>query len=198
MKRTVLALSLAASAISPAMAQTADDNTPTFTGPHVGVSVGWNRGTDKKVLPGVEHANRSGVAVRGNVGYDLPIGNSAIIGGEFGIGSGGRDITTTQGSSRYVTHPGLTLDATARVGVKPVDKLLLFAKGGWGFQRVQTRLATLGGTSVEKHGEHGFLWGAGAEYAVSKNVALRADFDRVSFNDHYKRTRLMAGINFRF
>lgn len=196
MKKVIVALALAAGTITPAMAQS---DGPTFTGPRVGISTGWNRGTVKedtkqeRVL-----GKRSGVAVSGNIGYDAPIGNAAIIGAEIGIGTGGRDVRFTNGASRYNVDPGFTMDATARLGFKPTNNLLIFGKGGWAMQRVKTT-EVIGTTTLRDKGtEHGFLWGAGAEVALSKSVALRADFDRVSFNDHYKRTRIMGGVNFRF
>lgn len=196
MKKIIVALALAASSITPALAQS---DGPTFTGPRIGVSAGWNRGTVKEDdSKNRTLGKRSGVAVSGNIGYDAPIGNSAIVGAEIGIGTGGRDVRFNRGASRFNVDPGFTMDATARLGFKPTSNLLIFGKGGWAMQRVKTS-EVVGNTTIRGKGtEHGFLWGAGAEVALSPSVALRADFDRVSFNENYKRTRIMGGVNFRF
>ncbi|MBB4096801.1 outer membrane beta-barrel protein [Sphingomonas kyeonggiensis] len=197
MKRLLTLATLASLAPAVAFAQSSE---PSFTGPHVAISGGWNQNQDKKVLTGTSKDSRSrgGIAVRGAAGYDIGIGRMAIVGGEVGIATGGRDVVTRRGTSSYRTDPRLTLDATARVGIKPVDNVLLFGKAGWAMQNVRTRLATTTGSLSSKSTEHGFLWGAGAELAVTRNVALRADFDRVSFNDHYRRNRVLAGVNVRF
>ncbi|MFK4875166.1 outer membrane protein [Novosphingobium sp. ZW T3_23] len=192
----IVALALTG-AFLPAIAQ-AQTDAPSFSGPHVTIMAGWNQGQVKDGAAGLPDRKKSSVNVRGAAGYDVPIGNMAIIGAELGIGTGGRDVVSRSGTSTYTSNPGITLDATARVGIKPTSGLLLFGKGGWAFQRVRTTLDTNTADLSRKNGEHGFLWGGGAEVALTRNVALRADFDRVSFNDHYKRNRVLAGVNVRF
>lgn len=197
MKRIVLALALGATTMGTAHAQ---DAAPSFTGPRVGISAGWNQGTDKQVLPGPGEtgSKKSGIAVRGVVGYDAPIGNFVTLGGELGVGIGGRDIVTRNATQQYRTDPGITFDASARLGVKPTNNVLLFGRAGWAMQRVKTTL-TNGAVSVtDKDTEHGFLFGGGAELAVTQNVALRVDYDRTNFSDHYKRNRVMGGVSVRF
>lgn len=193
----VLAAIAAAAAIPTiASAQTA---APTFSGPHIGVSAGWNQGrVDEGTGSARLRDNQSGVAVRGAAGYDVAIGNSAIIGAEIGIASGGRDIIATRGANRYRVDPGVALDASARIGVKPTSALLVYGKAGWAAERVKTSLTNGTRTIAGKSTEHGFLWGGGLEVAMSKNVSLKAEYDRVSFNDQYKRNRLLGGVNFRF
>lgn len=66
-------------------------------------------------------------------------------------------------------------------------------------QRVTASLAQTGGATVTgRDTEHGFLWGGGARVALSRNVSLKAEYDRVKFNDYYKRSRLMGGLSFNF
>lgn len=197
MKRAFLGIVIG---LFTAGAASAQMNAPSFTGPRVGASIGINKGKDKDVLPspGETGARKKSVVVRGTGGYDLPIGKNAILGAEVGIATCGRDIVTRGGASTYRTDPGLTLDAIARVGFKPSEQLLLFGKGGWAMQRVTTSQTT-GNTTVSVKGtERGFLWGAGAEYALTPNMALRAEFDHVKFNDHYSRSRVLGGVNLHF
>lgn len=137
--------------------------------------------------------------MRGSAGYDVALGDSAIVGAEIGIGSGGRDIQTIRGNDLFTVDPRLTVDAAARFGVKPSDGLLVYGKAGWAMQRVTASFAQTGGATVTgRDTEHGFLWGGGAQVALSRNVSLKAEYDRVKFNDYYKRSRLMGGLSFNF
>lgn len=193
-------LVLAAATVMTPVAASAQTAGPTFSGPYIGVSAGWNQGSEKNVLPGPGGTSekRSGVAVRGSAGYDVAVGEHALVGAEVGVATGGRDIQTNNVGNGYRTNPKIALDAAARIGVKPVDRLLLFGKVGWGFQRVQTTLSTPTATFDRNSSENGLLFGGGAEVAVTKNVALKVDYDRTSFNDHYKRDRVLGGVSFRF
>lgn len=193
-------LSLACLALLVPATAFAETSAPTFSGPYVGIQGGWNQGHDKDVLsgPGRTGDKRSGFAVRGMLGYGHALGQHAIIGAEAGIATGGRDITTDNGVNRHVTDPGITLDAAARIGLKPTENIMLFGKAGWSFQRVKTEMITPAGTLRDKSSEHGILFGGGVELAVSSNVSLRAEFDRVSFDDHYKRNRALVGASLRF
>lgn len=186
-------------AILPAAA-IAQTSGSTFTGPHAGVSGGWNQGQDRRTIGSAPRTDtkRSGVVMRGFVGYDLPVGEQVVIGGEIGIATGGKDIITRRSAGTFRTDPGIALDATARVGFKPTDNLLLFAKGGWAYQRVKTDGLIGGQRLLGKGNEHGILFGGGMEVAVAPNVALRAEYDRVSFNENYKRDRVLAGLSFGF
>jgi len=201
MKRAFLGISIGLLAAGTASAQT---ESPTFTGPRVGASIGLNKGADKNVLPGPGEtgSRKKGVIVRGTVGYDVPLSEKLIVGAEIGAATGGRDIVTKNGTSGYRTDPGFTLDASGRLGVKPSEQLLLFGKAGWAMQRVTTDRTSRSGaataTVTTKGTEHGFLWGAGAEYALTPRTSLRADFDRVKFNEHYSRSRILGGVSFRF
>jgi len=173
---------------------------PSFTGPRVGVSLGLGRGTDRDVLagPGETGSHKAGVIVRGMIGYDLPIGENLVVGIELGAATGGRDVVTRRGSLDYRTDPGFTLDASARFGIRPAEQLLLFAKAGWAMQRMTTTEASGDTFVVATDAGHGFLWGGGTEYALTPHASLRAEFDRVKFNDHHSRIRLLSGVSFRF
>lgn len=200
MKNLVLALALCTATAAPALAQAADPAS-TFTGAHVDVSAGWNRGSARDVLPGATNARarKSGVALRIGGGYDLALGNSVIIGAEAGIGTGGRDIRIVRGGARYVVNPGVTVDAAARAGVKPVQDVLLYGKAGWAMQSVRTSLtAATGTTTARRSTEHGFLWGLGAQVALTEKLSLKAEYDRVKFNQSYTRSRMMGGLSLNF
>lgn len=196
MKRALLAVPVGLLATGTASAQ---DATAPFTGPRVGASIGLNTGIDKNVLPAPEtKSKKKGVVIRGTAGYDIPIGERAIVGAEVSIATGGRDITTKRNNLTYKTDPNFTLDAVGRIGFVPTEGLLLFGKAGWAMQKVTTARTT-GNTTVSMKGtEHGVLWGAGAEIAMGPRTAFRVEYDRVKFNEHYSRNRVLGGISLRF
>jgi len=171
------------------------------SGFHAGISLGWQRAQNRNVplAPDVTASSkRSSVTVRGYLGYDLPVGDAVVVGGELGIASGGRDIETRVGNDRFTTNPGISFDLAGRIGVKPASGLMLFAKAGWAAQRVRTTRVIDDLTINGRRTEHGFLYGAGAQVRLTDGVSLRAEFDRVSFSDRYRRNRALAGIDFAF
>jgi outer membrane immunogenic protein len=171
------------------------------SGFHAGISLGWQRGMNREVPLGptdTASSKRSSVTVRGYLGYDLPVGDAVVVGGEIGIANGGRDIETRLGNNRYTINPGASFDLVGRIGVKPTSGLLLFGKAGWGIQRVRTTQVIDNLPINSRRTEHGFLYGAGAQVRLSDSVSLRAEFDRVSFSDRYRRNRALAGIDLAF
>lgn len=195
-KHIALALAVAAMVPVAAHAQSADE----FTGFHAGASVGWNQGQNKRIplTPNTVGSNRSSVTVRGHIGYDIPVGPSVIAGVEAGIASGGRNVITKSATGQFVTDPGVAFDLTARLGVKPTEGFLLYGKAGLGIQRVRTTLTLGDAVTKTSKTETGLLYGVGAQVKIAEGVALRAEFDRVSFNNRYKRNRALAGVDFSF
>lgn len=196
MKRAFLAAPLGLLVASAASAQ---DTPAPFTGARVGMSIGQQGSVDRDVPPGPNiEVKRKSLIVRGTAGYDVAIGDLAIIGAEINIANGGRAITSRNVGGTYRTDPKLAADLSGRVGIVPATGLLLFGKAGWAMQRITT-VQVAGNKMVStKATEHGLLWGAGAEVAVSPRNAVRVEFDKANFNPHYSRTRLMGGMTFRF
>jgi outer membrane immunogenic protein len=150
---------------------------------------------------GEGNANRNGFGLRGFAGYDMAIGNVAIIGGEIGIGKGGRtsDQASLIAGGRYRVDPGITYDATARIGFMPVENLMVYGRGGYRWletKRVISGQATGNGTT--KVTEKGFTYGGGLEYAVTPNIGLRAEFNRTNYDRNFKQNKVSVGANFRF
>ena len=192
-------LALAAAMIAP-VAALAQDGESSFTGPYAGVSIAATE-AQLRNAPGVgarNDADRGGVAVRGFAGYNLGLTDKVIVGGEVGIASGGHTVAANNAGNRYAIQPRVSLDAVARVGFKPTERRMVFGKAGWAFQRISTDVTTAGALVRDRSSEHGVLFGGGVEYALTDHIGLRGEFDRVSFNDRYKRNRAMAGISYRF
>jgi outer membrane immunogenic protein len=186
--------------LAPVIAQAGEGDRNPLSGPKVGVEVTRDANQIRQV-GGTLDANRNGIGVRGFAGYDMAIGNVAIIGGEIGIGKGGRtsDQASLLAGGRYRVDPGITYDATARIGFIPVDNLMVYGRGGYRWletKRVISGQATGNGTT--KVTEKGFTFGGGLEYAVTPNIGLRAEFNRTNYDRNFKQNKVSIGANFRF
>jgi outer membrane immunogenic protein len=199
MKAAYLSTAVALFALSAvAQAQGAERNP--LSGPKIGIEVTRDSNTVRQ-LGGAFDAKRNGFGGRVFAGYDAAIGGVAIIGGEIGVGKGGR--TTDQASlvagGRYRVDPGFTYDATARLGFIPTTGLLVYGRGG--YRWLETRRTIIGqptGNGESKVTEKGFTYGAGLEYAVSSQIALRAEFNRTNFDPNFKQNKVSVGASFRF
>jgi outer membrane immunogenic protein len=186
--------------LAPVIAQAGEGNRNSLSGAKVGVEVTRDANQIRQA-GGTLDANRNGFGVRGFAGYDMAIGNVAIIGAEIGIGKGGRtsDQASLLAGGRYRVDPGITYDATARIGFIPVENLMVYGRGGYRWletKRVISGQATGNGTT--KVTEKGFTFGGGLEYAVTPNVGLRAEFNRTNYDRSFKQNKISVGANFRF
>jgi outer membrane immunogenic protein len=186
--------------LAPAIAQAEEGDRNPLSGPKVGIEV-TRDANEIRQAGGTLDAKRNGFGVRGFAGYDMAIGNVAIIGGEIGIGKGGRtsDQASLLAGGRYRVDPGITYDATARIGFIPVDNLMVYGRGGYRWletKRVISGQATGNGTT--KVTEKGFTYGAGLEYAVTPNIGLRAEFNRTNYDRNFKQNKVSMGATFRF
>ncbi len=153
MRRLAFAFALMSSIAGPALA--ADP----FVGPHVEAVAGLDS-TDAGPGLGARDAFLYGVAG----GYDWRFG-AAVAGVEAEAdGSTGRQ--TIAGIDYRV---GRSLYAGVRAGVIVSRDLLVYAKGGYANGRFTT---SAGGGSTDG----GYRVGAGAEYAVSRQVFLRGEY----------------------
>lgn len=201
MKSHLLFCGLALFAAEAAHAKSADK---AFDGFKAGVSVGRSRTSlDKPVAGETATFDRSGKSVdwRGYVGYDLQTNANIVIGAELGLAGGGKSFREKVGATIVKVDPRRSFDVSARIGYAIGNRILLFGKAGWSrqhFNLTATRDA-IGAKPIEgKIKENGFLYGAGAEFALTPSLAIRGEYDRVKFNDDLKRDRLLLGGVLRF
>lgn len=160
---TAIALGLSA---SPAMASD-------FTGPRVGVTAGFDK-----------QADNSGASVGGVAGYDVKVAGPVIAGVEV----------TAAGSTvdESFVHSNLDLGANLRVGVKVLDRALVFGKVGY----ARTDFG-IGGEL--KTTQEGVRFGGGAEYALTDRVYTTVEYARTEYgNGLVARDQVIGGIGFRF
>lgn len=172
-----------------------------FAGPKIGLEVSRSRETLRNNPGGIgntANANRNGISYRAFAGYDALFG-SVVIGAEAGIGHGGRTVTQGGTTGRYSVNPGLTFDASARAGVAVIPELLIYGRGGYRWLQTETtRTPTTGAATVTDRTERGFTWGGGAEYALSRNVSLRAEYNRAHLSRDLRDSRISLGATLRF
>ena len=186
--------------LAPAIADAGESERNPLSGPKVGVEVTRDANQIRQA-GGTLDANRNGFGVRGFAGYDMAIGNVAVIGGEIGIGKSGRtsDQASLLAGGRYRVDPGLTYDATARIGFIPAEGFMVYGRGGYRWlktKQVISGQATGNGTT--KVTEKGFTYGGGLEYAVTPNIGLRAEFNRTNYDRNFKQNKISMGATFRF
>jgi outer membrane immunogenic protein len=197
--KTILAGMMAAVLFIPAAVQAEDGERSPLAGAHIGVDV--VRDSLKANQPtSSSDADRQGFGGRVNVGYDAVIGNIALIGAEIGIGKAGRTVDQASlAGGRYIVDPGLTYDATARLGIAPGGQFALYGRAGYRWLRTEQSVTgqTLGNFS-RKVTEKGFTYGGGAEFAVSENFSLRAEFNRTNLSPDLRENAISMGAAIRF
>jgi outer membrane immunogenic protein len=194
-------LPLVAIALStmPALAAAQEGDRNSLAGPKVGVEIIRDVNETRQAL-GALTASRKGFGVRAFAGYDAVIGGIGLVGGEIGIGKGGR--TTDQTSllgGRFRVDPGLTYDATVRLGIIPTSGLVIYGRGGYRWLQVKRSLVsqTVGNGDV-KSTEKGFTYGGGIEYAISPNLAFRVEGNRTEYDKDFIQNRVSVGASYRF
>lgn len=197
--KAVLTGVVAALLFSPVAVQAQDTERNPLAGAHIGVDV-VRDSLEANQPTSTRDADRRGFGGRINAGYDIVLGNIALIGAEIGVGTGGRTVDQASLSGgRYRVDPGLTYDATARLGIAPGGGFALYGRAGYRWLKTGQSVTgqTLGNFS-RKVTEKGFTYGGGAEYAVSSAVSLRAEFNRTNFSRDLSQNKISLGAAFRF
>jgi len=189
--RTLL-LTAAVSAIAlvsaaPAAAQDRDDNT-TFTGPRVGVLLGYD-----KLQPGSsqnssisDNNSANGLLYGGDIGYDVALGG-IVLGAEGEVtGSTGRvsNNPVAAGALGYGrVKNGRDLYAGVRAGFRAGSNTLIYAKGGYTNQRLDLT-ANNGTTTLGQHFNlDGWRLGAGVEQGIGRNTYAKIEYRYSNYNN---------------
>ncbi|QTD57469.1 outer membrane protein [Parasphingorhabdus cellanae] len=105
-------------------------------------------------------------------------------------------------AGEYRLDPGLTYDATARIGFLPSPNFLVYGRGGYRWLQTKQSVGSMKDnkpvTTTTKVTEKGFTYGGGAEFAVSENFRLRAEFNRTNFSKNFKQNKFSVGATVSF
>ena len=153
-----------------------------------GLYVGLNAGgfiNDTKLTTAVASGTETGggALVGGTLGYNWQFANNFVLGVETDIGYRSAPTVSTGFTASSATRDGYFGTARARLGMT-FDRALLYATGGLaygnaiapnallmpGFGYFGARSGNNGGTMV------GWTVGAGAEYAITDRVSLKAEY----------------------
>lgn len=191
MRKTVIAALFAASLATPALAQ---DTDPTFTGPRIEGTLGYDHvgaGSSVSNNNGRDDQKIDGLLYGGGIGYDFAAGG-AVIGVEGEITgstakSEQRSYTGTFGFGRV--KAGRDLYAGVRAGILASPNTLVYVKGGY----TNAKLNVLAGDTTQTTDTNfkldGWRVGAGAERALSGNSFAKLEY-RYS---NYDNARLQYG-----
>ncbi len=188
MKKFLIGLAAGAAFVSvPAMAQSSDQP---FSGFRVGAEVGYDhlRSGSTVNIDDARDLKQSlnGVAYGAVLGYDLPAGENVRIGAEASIGSSsaGRKVRNAEPTVFNLgnVEAGRELYVGARLGFVTSPDLMLYVKGGYTNQRFGLR-GTDGTVELrQKLDTDGWRLGAGAEYALSDNAYIGAEYRYSNYN----------------
>lgn len=192
----LIALSLA----MPFAAQAQDREASWLQGAHIGIEA--VRDSNEANQPtSTREATRKGFGVRGHVGYDAVLGDVVLLGAELGVGKSGKTVTQASlvAPGRYRVDPGLTYDASARIGIVPTNGIALYGRAG--YRWLKTEVSVTGqptGNFSRKQTEKGLTYGGGVEFAASQNFSIRAEYGRTKFSDTLRQSKISLGASIRF
>ncbi|RYE58104.1 MAG: porin family protein, partial [Hyphomicrobiales bacterium] len=179
MRKFVLAASaLSAFTAVPALAQ---ETNPTFTGPRVEATLGYDHvgaGSSTANNNGRDDQKIDGLLYGGGIGYDVAVG-SLLVGAEGEItGSTARNsqnsYTSTFGYGRV--KQGRDLYAGARIGILASPTTMIYAKGGYTNARLRVLAGSTTQTTDTSFNLDGYRVGAGVEHALSPNTYVKAEY----------------------
>jgi len=180
MSKLLIASLLAATAVAaPAFAQ---DVNPTFTGPRVEATLGYDHvgaGSSVDNDNGDDDQSIDGLLYGGGIGYDIATSGGLVLGVEGEItGSTARnsrgDYTSTFGYGRV--RQGRDLYVGGRVGVLANPLTLVYAKGGY----TNSKLDVLAGSTTQTTDTNfkldGWRIGAGVERSLSPTSYAKVEY----------------------
>jgi outer membrane immunogenic protein len=191
------ALAMAALGLAtPALAQSAD--AWTWTGPYVGVNIGYGGGDFRYPFSGSSDAagtnpvsgrarqSSSGVLGGGQLGYNLEMPNGLVLGLETDLDAadiGGNSSFTAnslspQASASVNSRINYLGTVRGRVG-KPMynGRFMPYVTGGFAYGGVRNNASFGGGSfATNTQTQTGWTVGAGAEYALDRHLSVKVEY----------------------
>ncbi len=203
LRTTCLAAGVLAATAGAAAAQSSGDRNP-FAGFYVGGQVGYDsfQLNNRSDLPSFSAENggritglgSDGIAAGAVLGYNFPLSDRFILGvegtGRWSDASGSTSVSDNTSDSRIEQGNRWSWGVMGRLGVLVSDSTMLYAGGGWGQTRFNTRFINtpVGGqpTEVFDDGLTRNAWrvGGGVEMALGGGWAARLDYTYANYSDY--------------
>lgn len=198
--RTLMLATVAAATLvaTPAFAQDAP-----FTGARAEGVIGYDRLSDGTGQP---DSSVDGLLYGGIIGYDFQAGG-VVLGVEGEITGSNADTRTRNlvvAGDQLALEAGRDLYAGVRVGVVAGSRALIYAKGGYTNQRLETNYTSGAATTRIAENIDGFRVGGGVEYAVGPNLYVKGEYRYSNYSnlDNYRidvdHHQVVGGIGIRF
>lgn len=196
--RTLAAPALLLAAVSGTAAY-AQDDTPTFTGPRVEATAGWQQVDFDLARYSIAGTSKgSGVGWGVAAGYDVPLGANVVAGVETGVSFSNVDHSFTDGTATYLMHARRDIDVSARLGVI-LGRALLYGKAGYtNFQLGSDTTDAAGVTTAQRANLDGVRVGAGVELGLSKAAYVKTEYRYSNYEQGVSKNDVLAGIGIRF
>ncbi len=175
MKPLLFAMALGAAAAPASAAE--------FVGPRIELHAGWDRA-------GIDGETEDGVVYGGGIGYDVAVGDAATFGIEAGVDFATTDVAVGGGELQAKRD----IEASARLGFRLGEQMLLYAKAGYTNARVT---AAAFGFSLSDELD-GVRVGVGGEYAYSDQGFAKVEYRYSNYESGFERSQLLFAIGARF
>lgn len=194
MKSTICMLAAAISvAPLPAVAQNAEE----FAGLSAGAEIGIQKNKINVRAPRNVALNDSerGYVLRGFMGLDFAVTDHIVLGGEVGLGLGRPSLNSTADTASIHVDPGSTLDSSGQAGIAVNESVLLYGRTGYTILKVDITASNANSPDIIYHRDKrkgGLLQGSGGEWAITKAMTLRVEYQRPK-HDNRKSDQRMLG-----
>ena len=185
MRKFIAAALLAGTAATPALAQ---DVNPTFTGPRIEATLGYDRvgaGSSIDNDNGRDDQKIDGLLYGGGIGFDFAAGGAVLgVEGEITESTAKSEripYTTTFGFGRV--SAGRDIYVGGRAGILASPNTLVYIKGGYTNAKLNVLAGNTTTTTDTGFKLDGWRLGAGAERALSGNTFAKLEYRYSNYND---------------
>ena len=189
----MLRIGLAAAAMAITTPAIAAD----FTGFHIGGGIGLDRAAyDDRALSIDE--SFGGLMYGAALGYDFGLGGGMTLGAELTLEDSTADYDVSNGADRASVDASRDFGATARLGVKASDNLLIYGLAGYSQTRINAFSLINGVTTRASGNADGFRIGAGMEFMLGKKLFTKVEYRYTDYEGGFSRNQVRVGAGFRF
>lgn len=188
---------LLASAAALAFLSAGSAHAEEFTGPRIEAQVGWDSASPSSKGPSIDGITYGIVA-----GYDHAVSENLIVGAEVGVDLFDNKSRSISGTTSYDSSAKREIEASARIGTKLLNNVLVYAKAGYANARF-TEAVTVGGTTGNTRTEFstnldGVRVGAGVETSLFSGILAKTEYRYTNYQQDVSRHQVMVGLGYRF